>query len=63
MDTFKSYGSVVSAKVVMDRESGKSRGFGFVELENEQEANSAIKELNGSELNGRKLIVASARNS
>lgn len=63
MDTFKSYGSVVSAKVVMDRESGKSRGFGFVELENEQEANSAIKELNGSELNGRKVIVASARNS
>jgi len=63
LDTFKLHGNVVSAKVVTDKESGKSRGFGFVEMENENDANSAIKALNGSELSGRKLVVASAKAS
>ena len=63
LDTFKPHGNVVSAKVVTDKESGKSRGFGFVEMENDNDANSAIKALNGSELNGRKLVVANAKAS
>ncbi len=63
LDTFKPHGSVISAKVVTDKESGKSRGFGFVEMENESDANSTIKTLNGSELNGRKLVVAAAKSS
>lgn len=62
-DTFKPHGNVVSAKVVTDKESGRSRGFGFVEMENDNDANSAIKALNGSELNGRKLVVAAAKAS
>ena len=63
LDIFKPHGNVVSAKVVTDKESGKSRGFGFVEMENDNDASSAIKALNGSELNGRKLVVASAKTS
>jgi RNA recognition motif-containing protein len=63
LDTFKPHGNVISAKVVMDKESGKSRGFGFIEMENDNDANSAIKALNGSELNGRKLVVATAKAS
>jgi RNA recognition motif-containing protein len=63
LDTFKPHGNVVSAKVVTDKESGKSRGFGFVEMENDIDANTAIKSLNGSELNGRKLVVAAAKAS
>ena len=62
-DTFKSHGNVISAKIVMDKESGRSRGFGFVEMENDNEASSAIKALNGVEFKGRKLIVAAARAS
>ncbi|HSW56557.1 MAG TPA: RNA-binding protein [Ignavibacteriaceae bacterium] len=62
-DTFKPHGNIISAKVVTDKESGKSRGFGFVEMENDNYANSAIKALNGSELNGRKLVVAAAKAS
>jgi RNA recognition motif-containing protein len=61
LNTFKPHGNVISAKVVSDKESGKSRGFGFVEMENENDANNAIKALNGSELNGRKLVVAAAK--
>jgi len=60
-DTFKKHGNVISAKVVTDKESGKSKGFGFVEMENENEANSAIKSLNGFEISGRKLVVAAAK--
>lgn len=62
-DTFKKHGKVISAKVVTDRESGKSKGFGFVEMENENDANTAIKVLNGSEVSGRKLVVAAAKAS
>lgn len=60
-ETFTPHGNVVTAKVVTDRETGRSRGFGFVEMEKEEEANAAIKALNGAELKGRKLVVASAR--
>jgi RNA recognition motif-containing protein len=60
-DTFKQHGNVVSAKVVTDKESGRSKGFGFVEMENDNEANSAIKALNGTEYKGRKLVVAAAK--
>ena len=63
LDTFKPHGNVISAKVVTDKESGKSRGFGFVEMENDNDANSAIKSLNRSELNGRKLVVSAAKAS
>ncbi|MCW8817223.1 MAG: RNA-binding protein [Ignavibacteriaceae bacterium] len=60
-DTFKPHGNVISAKVITDKESGRSKGFGFVEMENENDANSAIKALNGMELKGRKLVVATAK--
>jgi len=63
LDTFKPHGNVVSAKVVTDKESGKSRGFGFVEMENDKDANSAINALNGLELGGRKLVVSAAKAS
>jgi RNA recognition motif-containing protein len=63
LDTFKPHENVFSAKFVTDKESGRSRGFGFVEMENDNDANSAIKTLNGSELNGRKLVVATAKAS
>lgn len=58
---FEAHGKVVSAKVITDRETGKSRGFGFVEMENEADADSAIQALNGSELNGRNIIVSEAK--
>lgn len=60
-DTFKQHGNVISAKVVLDKESGRSKGFGFVEMENENDANNAIKALNGTEIKGRKLVVATAK--
>ncbi|MDH3269095.1 MAG: RNA-binding protein [Ignavibacteria bacterium] len=63
LDTFKKHGNVISAKVVTDKETGKSKGFGFVEMENDSDANSATKALNGSEINGRKLVVAAAKTS
>jgi cold-inducible RNA-binding protein len=58
---FEAYGPVVSAKVVTDRQTGKSRGFGFVEMQNEAEADAAIKALNGSVLAGRNIIVNEAK--
>jgi len=58
---FEAHGKVVSAKVITDRETGKSRGFGFVEMENETDANSAIQALNGAELKGRNIIVSEAK--
>ena len=58
---FASAGTVVSAKVIMDRETGRSKGFGFVEMGSDEEAQKAIKELNGKELNGRAIVVNEAR--
>ena len=58
---FESFGQVESANIVKDRYSGESRGFGFVEMPNKDEAQSAIEGLNGRELKGRKLSVNEAR--
>ncbi len=58
---FEQHGAVVSAKVITDRQTGRSRGFGFVEMENESDANNAIQALNGSELKGRNIIVSEAK--
>jgi len=60
-DFFASAGNVVSAKVIMDRESGRSKGFGFVEMGSDEEAQTAIKDLNGKELGGRAIAVNEAR--
>ena len=58
---FERYGSVTSARIMTDRETGRSRGFGFVEMENEQEADQAIQALNGMTLDGRAINVNEAR--
>jgi RNA recognition motif-containing protein len=56
-ELFEGYGEVGSAKIIFDKYSGKSKGFGFVEMPNEAEAKKAIEELNGFEIQGRKIIV------
>ncbi len=56
-ELFEEYGEVASAKIIFDKYSGKSKGFGFVEMPNEAEAKKAIEELNGAEVQGRKIIV------
>src|SRR5580704_1175144 len=58
---FAAYGSVQSAQIVMDRDTGRSKGFGFVEMSSDQEAQAAITGLNGKEFNGRALTVNEAR--
>jgi cold-inducible RNA-binding protein len=58
---FSKYGNVLSAVVITDKMSGRSKGFGFVELEDDSMAQAAIKELNGAEIDGRKLNVSVAR--
>ena len=55
------YGTVSSVKVIMDRETGKSKGFGFIEMPNDEEGAKAIAELNGAEFEGRALVVKEAR--
>jgi RNA recognition motif-containing protein len=60
-DYFAQAGTVVSARVVTDRESGRSRGFGFVEMETEEGAQKAIQTLNGTSLDGRSISVSEAR--
>ena len=60
-ETFEKHGTVVSAKVITDRETRKSRGFGFVEMESSSDANNAIKALNNSELDGRNIVVNEAK--
>ncbi len=60
-ETFEKHGSVVSAKVITDRDTRRSRGFGFVEMESSSEANNAIQALNDSELNGRNIVVNEAK--
>jgi len=60
-EVFAEFGSVASAKVVMDRETDRSRGFGFVEMDSSDEANAAIEALDGAELDGRNLRVNEAK--
>lgn len=60
-ELFTEHGTVHSLKIIIDRTTGKSRGFGFVEMEVEAEANNAIKALNNKELNGRQMSVSAAR--
>ena len=60
-DLFKEFGTVVSAKVIMDRESGRSKGFGFVEFADEANNQKAVDQLNGKELDGRPINVSLAR--
>jgi RNA recognition motif-containing protein len=58
---FEAHGTVQSAQVIMDRETGRSKGFGFVEMGSDQEAQAAITALNGKEVDGRALTVNEAR--
>lgn len=60
-EAFEKHGTVVSAKVITDRDTKRSRGFGFVEMESASDANNAIKALNNSELNGRNIVVNEAK--
>jgi len=58
---FGQYGSVASAKVMMERDTGRSKGFGFVEMSSDAEAQAAISGLNGHDVGGRNLVVNEAR--
>jgi len=58
---FTSFGEVTSAKVIRDNQSGRSRGFGFVEMASDDDARAAIEKLNGTEVDGRTIVVNEAR--
>ena len=60
-DAFAAFGEVSSVKILMDRETGRSRGFGFVEMPNQGEAETAITQLNGKDVGGRALRINEAR--
>ena len=60
-ELFEQFGEVISAKIVMDRETGRSKGFGFVEMPNDEEGNAAIAALNEKEIDGKTLAVSVAR--
>ncbi len=60
-EAFEEHGTVLSAKVIKDRETGRSRGFGFVEMEDSTEASNAMKALHESEFKGRNIVVNEAR--
>ena len=60
-DVFAAYGEVAAARIVTDRETGRSKGFGFVEMPDAAQAQAAIDALNGSEIGGRKVVVNEAR--
>ena len=60
-DLFSQFGNVTSATVLKDKMTGRSRGFGFVEMENDSEADAAVQALNNSDLDGRKIVVNEAR--
>ncbi len=59
-DTFQNFGDVVSAQVITDKFTSRSKGFGFVEMSNDEEALTAIRELNDTELQGRTIVVKKA---
>jgi len=60
-EVFEAYGEVNSANVIRFRDSGRSKGFGFVEMENDEEAQQAIENLDGEEIDGRSIKVNKAR--
>ncbi len=60
-DLFSQAGAVVSARVITDRDSGRSKGFGFVEMENDGDADSSIEKFNGQDFQGRALRVSEAK--
>jgi len=60
-ETFAAFGAVSSANIITDKFTGKSKGFGFVEMENDDDAAQAIKELNGKMINSREVTVNEAR--
>ena len=60
-DAFEAIGTVDSVKLVKDRETGRAKGFGFVEMPNDEEALAAIEKLNGAEVGDRQMVVKEAR--
>ena len=60
-EIFAAYGEVAAARIVNDRETGRSKGFGFVEMADDAQARQAIEALNGSDIGGRKAVVNEAR--
>ncbi|PIP93786.1 MAG: RNA-binding protein [Bdellovibrio sp. CG11_big_fil_rev_8_21_14_0_20_39_38] len=60
-DGFANFGTVVSARIITDRDTGRSKGFGFVEMSSDEEAQEAISGMNGKEFEGRTLTVSEAR--
>ena len=60
-EVFEEYGEVSSAKIITDKFTGRSKGFGFVEMANDEEAKRAIQELNGAEVDHRTIVVNEAR--
>lgn len=60
-DFFAQCGTVVSANVITERETGRSKGFGFVEMSSDEEAKAAVEALNGKDLDGRPIVVSEAR--
>lgn len=60
-NAFEAFGEVASARIINDRETGRSKGFGFVEINDNDAAQKAIDSLNGSEFGGRKIVVNEAR--
>ena len=60
-DIFSKIGKVISCEVIKDRDTGQSKGFGFIEMENDKEADEAIEKLNDTELEGKKIAVNVAR--
>ena len=60
-NAFEEYGNVESVKIIIDRYSGRSKGFGFIEMNNNDEAKAAMEALSGKELSGRTLVINEAR--
>jgi len=60
-EAFEAFGQVTSAKIIVDRDTGRSRGFGFVEMSNDDEGTAAVNGMNGQDLQGRTLSVNVAR--
>lgn len=59
-EAFEAYGEVASANVITDRSTGRSKGFGFVEMDNDEDAMTAIRDLNDTDLDGRRIVVKKA---